>query len=367
MNVPFVDLKAQYDSIRDEITPAIQKVLDTTAFVMGPGVLDFEKQYAEYLGVGHVIATSDGTNAIQVVLRALGIGVGDEVIVPAHTFIATAEAVSLVGATPVFADVDANSYLVTAEEVAAKITEKTKAILPVHLYGQAVAMEPIRTLAREKNIFVVEDAAQAHGTLYNGKRVGGGSTASTWSFYPGKNLGTYGEGGAVATDDDALAERVRLVRDHGSKIKYEHEILGGNFRMSGIEGAVLQVKLRHLDAWNEARRTHAARYRELLADVGDISLPSEPTHSTGNYHLFVIQTDRRDELGAFLKERGIHTGIHYPVPVHLQKPYEQLGYGEGAYPITEKLARRILSLPMYAELKDEQVAYVADSVKAFFK
>ncbi len=365
MEVPFVDLKAQYRSIKAEVDAAIQNVIDAASFVMGPAVLGFEKKYAEYLGVGHVIAISDGTNAIGVTLRALGVGPGDEVIVPAHTFMATAEAVSLLGATPVFADVDPSTYLITKAEIEKVVTPATKVIMPVHLYGQAVDMDPIRAFAKDRGIFVVEDAAQAHGTLYNGKRVGGGSTASTFSFYPGKNLGTYGEGGAVATDDDALATKIRLVRDHGSSIKYEHEVLGGNYRMSGIEGAVLGVKLGHLDGWNDARRQHAALYGELLKDSPGVTLPVEPAHSKGNYHLFVIQVDNRDQLLAYLKERGIHGGIHYPIPLHEQKVYA--GTATGTYPATESLTKRIISLPMYPELTREQIEYVTDAVKEFLR
>ncbi len=367
MHVPFLDLQAQYQSIKKDIDEAIHHILDTSAYASGPAVAAFEKAFQEYLGVGHVVAVSDGTNAIQLVLRALDIGPRDEVIIPAHTFIATAAAISFVGATPVFVDVDPVTYHIDALRVREKITARTKAIMPVHLYGQSVDLDPLRALAAEKNIFLLEDAAQAHGTLYKGTKIGGGSTASTFSFYAGKNLGTYGEGGAIATDDAALADRVRLMRDHGSRVKYTHEVLGGNFRMSGIEGAVLGVKLPHLDAWNEMRRTHARTYARLLMGVGDVALPIEPSYSKGNYHLFVIQTGRRDQLQAYLKEHDIHTGIHYPNPIHLAQPYRHLGYAEGAFPHTETLARRILSLPMYAELTYAQVLFVTDTIKEFFK
>lgn len=367
MHVPFVDLKAQYDSIKSDIDAAISGIVEKTAFVMGPGVVGFEQAYAEYLGVKHVIAVSDGTNAIQVTLRALGVGAGDEVIIPTHTFMATAEAVSLVGATPILTDVDPVSYHTTAELIAPRISPRTKVIMPVHLYGQAVDLDPIYALARAHGIQVVEDAAQAHGTLYRGRKVGEGGAASTFSFYPAKNLGTYGEGGAIATNDDALAERARLVRDHGSKIKYEHEIVGGNFRMSGIEGAVLSAKLPHLDGWNQRRRAHAAQYAKELGDVAGITLPQESAHTTGNYHLYVIETERRDELQAYLKARDIHTGIHYPIPIHEQKAYAHLGHKAGAFPEAARLTRRILSLPMYPELTKAQISYVASGVKAFFQ
>lgn len=365
MHVPFVDLQTQYRNIKLEVDTAIQGVLDASQYILGPAVAAFEKDFAEYLNVTHVIAVSDGTNALSLALRVLGVGYGDEVILPANTFIATAEAVSLVGATPVFSDIDEKTYHTTAELVAGKITSKTKAIIPVHLYGQSVDMDPIVALGQKHGIPVIEDAAQAHGTLYRDRKAGGLATISCFSFYPGKNLGTYGEGGAVATNDDALAKQARLMRDHGSNIKYNHEVVGGNFRMSGIEGAVLGVKLKHLNEWNLTRRQHADLYRKLLADIPDITLPIEPEYSKGNYHLFVIRTKKRDELQSYLKEKDIQTGIHYPVPIHLQKAYAHLGYSAGDFPVTELVSKEILSLPMYPELTREQIMYVCEQIISF--
>lgn len=366
MKVPFVDLQAQYQAHKTEIDTAIQNILDTSQYMMGPGVLNFEKDFGEYLGVANVVTVSDGTHALELALRALAVGAGDEVIVPAHTFVATAESVSIIGATPVFADVDPSTHQMTLETVLPRVTAKTKVITPVHLYGSAVDIDPILAFAQEKNIFVIEDAAQAHGTRYKEKRVGGNGVLSCFSFYPGKNLGTYGEGGAVATNDPVLAEKVRLIRDHGSRVKYQHEVLGGNFRMSGIEGAVVGAKLPHLEEWNARRRAHAAQYRELLAGVAEITFPLVPDFVEPNYHLCIVTTEKRDALQAYLKERDIHTGIHYPIPCHLQPVYASLGYHEGDMPHAEKIARETLSLPMYAELSSEQITYVCDAIKAFF-
>ena len=368
MKVPFVDLQAQYQAHKIEIDAAIHDILDTSQYMLGPGVRNFEKAFAKYIGVHDVIAVSDGTNALQVALRALAIGRGDEVIVPAHTFVATAEAVSLVGATPVFVDVDPHTHHLTAGLMSGKITERTKAVIPVHLYGHPVDLDPILELAKAKNIFVIEDAAQAQGSIYKGKYVGGSGTVSCFSFYPGKNLGTYGEGGAVATNNEELAGKIRLIHDHGSNIKYQHDVLGGNFRMSGIEGAVLGAKLPYLDGWNESRRAHAAHYRKLLDGV-PVDIPRVCDEGVSNYHLFTIQTttrEQRDALQTFLKERDIATGVHYPIPCHMQPVYAFLGHTLGDFSVSEKIASTTLSLPMYAELTREQIIYVTESVKEFF-
>ena len=365
MEVPFLDLQAQYKTIKKDVDEAIQQVLDTSAYVMGPAVFDFEKAFAEYLGVKHALAISSGTDALHIALRALGVGSGDEVILPANTFFATAEAVSLVGATPVLADVVEKTYTIDPEKIEGAITAKTKCIIPVHLYGQSADLDPILAIAEKHGISVLEDAAQAHGATYNDTKVGGFGTAACFSFYPGKNLGTYGEGGAITTNDDKLAATARLIRDHGSSKKYYHEIIGGNFRMSGIEGAVLGVKLPHLDKWNGARRAHAARYDEFLADVPGMILPVEPAYSKGVYHLYVVRVKDRDAFQTHLKEKGIHTGIHYPVPIHLQEAYKELSYADGDFPVTEKVSKEIVSLPMYAELTNEQIECVASVIRDY--
>jgi dTDP-4-amino-4,6-dideoxygalactose transaminase len=302
-------------------------------------------------------------------VTACGIGAGDEVIVPANTFFATAEAVSTAGATPVFVDADPVSYTIDITQIEAAITERTRAIIPVHLYGQPADLDPIFEIAARHKLSVIEDAAQAHGTLYKGRRVGALGRANCFSFYPGKNLGAYGEGGAVVTDDAEVARRVRLLREHGSEQKYRHEIVGYNFRLEGIQGAVLNVKLKYLDGWNDQRRAHAARYRELLTDAnneGDaLLLPQELPYARHIYHLYVVQTEARDALQKHLSAAGIQTGIHYPVPVHLQPAYRSLGHRPGDFPVAERQAARVLSLPMFPELSDVQIARVTESLRAF--
>ncbi|HZT59269.1 MAG TPA: DegT/DnrJ/EryC1/StrS family aminotransferase [Pyrinomonadaceae bacterium] len=365
MLVPFVDLQAQYRTIKTEIDEAIRRVLDTSAFILGREVEAFERAFAEYVGARECVGVSNGTAAIQLALAACGVGAGDEVIVPANTFFATAEAVSTAGATPVFVDCD-DASTIDVRRIESAITDRTRAIIPVHLYGQAADLDSIFEIAGRHDLVVIEDAAQAHGARYRGRRVGPLARAGCFSFYPGKNLGAYGEGGAVVTDDADVARRVRLLRDHGSERKYRHEIVGYNFRLEGIQGAVLAVKLKHLDEWNAARRAHAARYRELLAPLeasGALRLPREREYAEHVYHLFVVQTDRRDELQKYLNDAGIQTGIHYPVPVHLQPAYASLGHRKGDFPEAERQARRVLSLPMFAELTDEQIECVAETIK----
>jgi dTDP-4-amino-4,6-dideoxygalactose transaminase len=369
MTVPFVDLQAQYRSIKAEVDAAVQRVLDTSAFILGQEVETFERAFAEYVGAEFCVGVSNGTAAIQLALQACGVGHGDEVIVPANTFFATAEAVSTANATPVFVDCDADSSNIDASKIEAAITGRTRAIIPVHLYGQPADLDPIFRVAERHNLIVIEDAAQAHGARYKGRRVGPLGRAGCFSFYPGKNLGAYGEGGAVVTNDREVARRLRLLRDHGSEQKYRHELVGYNFRLEGIQGAVLGVKLQYLDRWNELRREHATRYRELLAphvDAGSLKLQSEMPYAESVYHLFVIQTDARDSLQRFLSSAGVQTGIHYPVPVHMQPAYASLGHKEGDFPVAESQARRLLSLPMFAELTERQIAYVSDALGDFF-
>jgi len=367
MSVPFVDLQAQYRAIKAEVDEAIARVVENATFILGREVEAFEEAFADYLGARFCVGVSNGTAAIQLAVTACGIGAGDEVIVPANSFFATAEAVSTAGATPVFVDADPVSYTIDVNRIEAAITGRTRAIIPVHLYGQPADLDSIFDLAARHNFSVIEDAAQAHGALYKGRRVGALGRANCFSFYPGKNLGAYGEGGAVVTNDAEVARRVRQLRDHGSERKYQHEIIGYNFRLEGIQGAVLNVKLKYLDGWNDLRRAHAARYGELLADLdgGALMLPRESADVRHIYHLYVVQTPAREALQKHLSAAGIQTGIHYPIPIHLQPAYDSLGHRAGDFPAAERQAARVLSLPMFPELTDEQIVRVAEVVCSF--
>lgn len=365
-HVPFLDLKLQYNNLKDEILPAMESVMESTQFILGKAVQDFERDFAQAHGMKHCVAVGSGTDALHLILWAKGIGAGDEVITVAHTFIATAEAISLTGARPVFVDVDPKTYTLDPELLKKAITSKTRAIIPVHLYGQPAAMDEILSIAREYNLVVIEDACQAHLATYDGKFVGQYSDAAAFSFYPGKNLGAYGEAGGITTNDGDLATGMRMLRDHGQLKKYHHSTWGHNYRMDGIQGAVLGIKLRHLDGWTEARRAHAQRYSERLAGVGDIVTPFESSRSRHVYHLYVIQTRFRDKLQQHLQERNIATGLHYPVPLHLQDAYKDLGYRSGEFPVTEQVAAHGLSLPMFAELTDAQIESVVTAVREFF-
>jgi len=366
MSVPFLDLKAQYQAIKAEIDPAIQSVISDCAFALGKYVLEFEKNFAAFCGVKHCVGVNSGTSALHLAMMALGIGAGDEVIVPANTFIATCEPISYLGAVPVPVDMDEETYTLDPTKLEAAITAKTKLIVPVHLYGRPVDFDPIKKIADKAGIPLLEDSAQAHGAVYKGRKAGSLGVAACFSFYPGKNLGAYGEGGAVVTDSDGLAARMRLLRDHGSDKKYFHQAVGYNYRLEGIQGAVLNVKLRHLDKWNAARRAHADRYRELLRDL-PIKLPPGDGDILSVYHLFVIGVEKRNDLQKFLSGQGIGCLIHYPIPVHVQEAYRHLGYELGDFPITEKWAGRILSLPMYAELTDEHIKEVCGAIREFYR
>ncbi|PWB39048.1 MAG: erythromycin biosynthesis sensory transduction protein eryC1 [Parcubacteria group bacterium] len=366
MKVPFVDLRAQYLKIKPEIDAAIQAVIDNTAFVSGKYVESFEKNFAEYNGVKYAIGVESGTAALYLALLAAGIKAGDEVITVPNTFIATASSIALLGAIPVFVDIDEQTNNIDVSKIEAKITPKTKAIIPVHLYGQTADMDPIMSLAEKNHLLVIEDACQAHGAKYKGKKAGSIGLLGCFSFYPGKNLGAYGEGGAVITNDGVLADKLYKLRDHGSIKKYHHEMIGGNFRMDGIQGAVLDVKLKYLDSWNDLRRGHAQCYSDLLKNVQEVILPGEPEYSRGNYHLYIIRTKKRDELQQYLQTKDIATGIHYPIPIHLQPAFAHLNLPAGSYPVAEKVVPEILSLPMYAELTEEQCTYVAGAIADFF-
>jgi dTDP-4-amino-4,6-dideoxygalactose transaminase len=367
MNVPFVDLKTQYQSLKNEMQAAVTGVMERGDFIMGQAFKDFEARFAAYIGSKHCLGVASGTDALHLALRAAGIGPGDEVIVPANTYIASALAVSQAGATPVFVDVRPDTYNMDPDLVEVTITERTRAILPVHLYGQPADIERITGMACRNNLIVVEDACQAHGALTGGKRVGAFGLLGAFSFYPGKNLGAYGDGGAITTDSDAMAEAIPLLRNYGQKVKYEHLNKGGNSRLDTMQAAVLLVKLAHLDAWSRARFAHAVRYAELLDEVDEVGVPAfdRATPLSHVFHLFVIRVRQRDALLAFLKEKGVFCGIHYPIPIHLQDAYAELGHKPGDFPVTEQAAGEILSLPMFAELTDEQITYTVDCIKQF--
>jgi dTDP-4-amino-4,6-dideoxygalactose transaminase len=363
MNVPFLDLKSQYLSIKNEIHEALDGVLEKTAFAGGPFVAQFEKEFAAFCGTQQAVGVGNGTDALWMALLALGVGPGDEVITVPDTFIATAEAISYCGATPVFVDVDEKSYNMDPHLLEAAITPKTKAVIPVHLFGQMSDMDPIMEIAQKHSLFVLEDASQAHGARYKGKPAGSIGDAGCFSFYPGKNLGAYGEAGAVVTNDTALADRMRMYRDHGSPKKYYHKVLGWNARMDGFQGAVLSVKLKYLPQWNESRRKNAAIYNQLFAGFGSVVTPTEMDYGKHVYHVYALRVKNRDGLISALAEKGIGTNIHYPVPVHLQDAYSFLGLKKGSFPVAEQCAAEFVSLPMFAELTGEQIQYVADAVK----
>jgi len=367
MKVPYLDLKAQYESIRGEIADAIQQVLDKTAFAGGPFVAQFEKEFAAFCGTQFATGVGSGTDALWVALLGLGIGPGDEVITVPDTFIATAEAISWCGAKPVFVDVDPITYNMDPSKVEAAITPKTRAIIPVHLFGQMANMDPILTIARKRRLFVVEDASQAHGAEYKGRKAGSIGDAGCFSFYPGKNLGAYGEAGAVVTNNEELDKKMRMLRDHGQAKKYFHSLIGWNARMDGIQGAILSVKLRHLEAWTEARRRNAKRYDELLRNVPGITVPVEAPNAKHVYHIYAIRVAERDRLIASLVEKDIHCGIHYPIPVHLLDAYKSLNLGKGSFPVAERSAAEFVSLPMYPELTPAQIDRVAGGIATFLE
>ncbi|BBO92871.1 DegT/DnrJ/EryC1/StrS family aminotransferase [Desulfosarcina ovata] len=367
MNVPFLDLKQQYGAIKDEIDAVLQEVINTCAFAGGPMTKKFESQFAPFCGCESAIGCGSGTEALWLALIGLGVGPGDEVITTPSTFIATSEAISFCGATPVFVDVVESTCNMNPALVEAAITPKTKAIIPVHLYGQMADMDPLMDIAAKHNLAVVEDACQAHGATYKGRRAGSIGNAGCFSFYPGKNLGAYGEAGAVVTSDEQLAETMATFRDHGQAKKYFHNIVGWNSRMDGFQGAVLGVKMKYIETWTRQRQENAALYAELLADIEGIETPMVIDGAESVYHLYVIQTDSRDELQAYLRENGIQTGLHYPIPLHLQEAYKSLGYKAGGFPVAEIAAKRILSLPMYPELREGQIRYVGEKIGDFFK
>jgi dTDP-4-amino-4,6-dideoxygalactose transaminase len=360
--IPFVDLKTQYQSLKDEVMAAVGHVLETGQFVLGEEVATFEKEFAAYVGAKHAIALNTGTSGLHLALLAAGVGPGDEVITVPFTFVATAAAIRYTGATPVFVDINLDSYTMDPAQVEQAITPKTKAICPVHLYGQAADLDPILEIANRHGLKVIEDACQAHGTEYQGRRVGAIGHVGAFSFYPGKNLGAYGEGGMAVTNDDAAAKAIRMLRDWGAEKKYFHALKGFNYRMDGVQGAILRVKLRYLPEWTEARRAHAKAYESLLRDSG-VVLPQEMPYSRHVYHVYAVRTPDRNGLQQALQNEGVQTGIHYPIPVHLQEAHADLGYKAGDFPMSEKAASEVLSLPMFPELTFSQIEAVADAVK----
>lgn len=360
--VPFVDLRAQFQGIATEINEAIARVIQDADFILGQEVRLFEKEFASFCETRYAIGVDSGTSALELALRAYGIGVGDEVITPANSFIATALAISNNGAKPVLVDVDPRTDTVDVAMVEQAITPRTKAIIPVHLYGHPADMDPIRQLAEQRGLTVIEDACQAHGARYKGRRVGSLGHAAAFSFYPGKNLGAYGDGGMVVTDDTEIAERLEMLRNYGQKEKYYHLLRGFNRRLDTLQAAVLRVKLKYLEKWNAARRENASLYHRFLEGSG-LVLPSEAAGVESVWHLYVIRTEQRDRIRERLVSMGISAGIHYPVPIHLQPAYRDLDHAPGDFPVTESHAERILSLPMYAELTSEQIEYVALAIR----
>ena len=359
--IPFVDLKAQYASIKDEVAPAIQNILDSCQFTLGSEVAAFENEFAEYCQAGNGVAVNTGTSALHVALLAAGIGPGDEVITVPFTFVATVAAIDYTGAKTVFVDIDPVSFTMNPDAIEEAITPKTKAILPVHLYGQTADMDPILEIAKKHGLVVIEDAAQAHGAEYKGRRAGSIGDMGCFSFYPGKNLGAYGEGGMVVTDNSEYVRTMRMLRDWGAEKKYEHVLKGFNYRMEGMQGAVLRVKLRHLENWTEGRRAAASRYNELFSDSGIVT-PEAMPWARHVYHVYAIRAPHRSEWQSALQEQGIQTGIHYPIPVHLLPAYSDLGYKAGDFPHAEQAANEVLSLPMFPELDATQTATVSDAL-----
>lgn len=365
--VPFLDLKAHHDPIRAEVMAAMNEVIDANAFAGGPFVARFEEEYARFCDTKYCIAVANGTDSLWLSLLALGVGPGDEVITVPMTFMATAEAITYAGAKPVFVDIDPKTFTIDVARIEAAITPRTKAIMPVHLFGQCADMDPILAIAKKHGLFVVEDAAQAQGTLYKDRKAGSMGNAGSFSFYPGKNLGAWGEAGAVTTNDPQLAERIKMFREHGQKKKYFHDVVGWNARMDGLQAAVLRVKLKYLDKANDGRRRAAARYDALLASTPGVTPPREAAYGRHIYHVYATRVGRRDAVLQALGERGVSAGIHYPVPVHLQNAYSNLGYKSGDFPVSEACGDTFLSLPMFPELTDSQIELVVRELTAVLK
>lgn len=367
MDVPFVDLSAQYQSIQDEIDNAIQRVVDDTAFVRGSYVKEFERKYEEAYGVDHCIGVGNGTDAIYIVLRMLGIGSGDEVITVANSWISTSETISQTGATPVFVDIEPDYYNIDPSLIEEKITPRTKAIIPVHLYGQAARMDTIMDIAERHDLYVVEDCAQAHFATYENRHVGTYGDAATFSFYPAKNLGAYGDAGAIITNNDELAKRCRMFSNHGALEKHTHKIEGINSRLDGLQASILSVKLDYIHEWTRARQEHASRYDKLLAGIEEVTTPPVRPNATHVYHLYVIRAEQRNALQEYLEEKGVSTSLHYPTPLPFLEAYENLGHSPEDFPVAYRYQDEILSLPMYPEVSQEQLKYTCGKIQSFYK
>lgn len=368
MNVPLVDLKAQYNLINREINTAIKKVIASGNFIKGDILEDFEKDFAKFIGVKHTIGVASGTDALFLSLIALGIKKGDEIILPVNTFVATAYSVIYAGGVPVFVDIDPLTQNIQAEGIEEKITNKTKAIIPVHLFGQPAEMDKISKIARKHKLYLLEDCAQSHGAKYKKRNIGTFGNLAAFSFYPGKNLGAYGDGGAIATNSNHLMKRIKELREYGSLKKYFYKKIGYNSRLDTIQAAVLQVKLKYLTIWNKKRQEAAQYYNEIIkGQIPFIQTPGVNNNSSSVFHLYIIQTPKRNGLIKYLKSKGIQTGIHYPIPLHLQKSLKFLQYKKGDFPVGEKISKKILSLPLYPELTFKQQDYVVESIKQFFK
>jgi len=365
-SVPYLDLRAQLKPLRAEIDAAVARTLDNCSFCLGPDVGQFEKDFAKFCGAQHALGFNSGTSALHVAMLLLGIGPGDEVITTPYTFIATSWAISYCGAKPVYVDIDEATFNLDPKKLEAAVTPRTKAVLPVHLYGQPFDVDTVAAICKKHNLPFVEDAAQAHGAKYKGKTVGALGDLACFSFYPAKNLGACGEGGALVTNNAALASRAKSLREHGSTVRYHHDEVGYNYRMEGLQGAVLGVKLKHLNAWTRERQRVAARYAELLADT-PLQLPTVPAGNESAWHLYTVRLPRRDDLKKHLDTNGIGNAVHYPMPLHLQKAYVNLGYKPGDFPVAEKASREVLSLPMFPELTETQIQRVAAVVKGFFR
>lgn len=367
MNIPFVDLKLQYQSIKDDIDAAIRKVIENANFIGGSEVLKFENEFAELLGIKNCISTANGTDALYIALRMLGIGEGDEVITTSHSWISTSETISQTGAKPVFVDVEDQYFTIDPKQVEEQITSRTKAIIPVHIYGQPCDMEKIMEIAKAYNLFVIEDCAQSHLSMFNGQLIGTFGNVSTFSFYPGKNLGAYGDAGAVISNDDELAVKMKMFSNHGALVKHNHIMEGINSRLDTLQAAILSVKLSHLKSWTKKRQDNAAKYSSRLQGVGDIELPKERPSGEHSYHLYVIKTSRRDELKKYLDSKNITTAIHYPTILPLLPAYKRLGYNSEDFPVAYQNQQQILSLPMFPELMDDQINEIVETIKDFFK
>jgi dTDP-4-amino-4,6-dideoxygalactose transaminase len=366
MKIPFVDLKAQYLSIKKEIDSAIKNVITETAFIGGKYVLQFKDEFAKAYNVKHCVPVANGTDAIYIVLKMLGIGAGDEVITVANSWISTSETISQTGAKPVFVDID-EYFTIDVAQIEAKITSRTKAIIPVHIYGQMADIESIESLCKKHNLYLIEDCAQSHFSELNGIRAGSRGIASTFSFFPGKNLGAYGDAGAIITNDDALAEKMKMFANHGALIKHTHLMEGINSRLDGMQAAILSAKLPYILEWTDKRMACAGHYDHLLKDIPHIQLPKVRPNSKHSYHLYVIKAEKRDELASFLKENGVETAVHYPIPLPFMKAYEYLGHERADFPVVAENQSTILSLPIFPELKLRQQQYIANTIKRFYQ